>query len=317
VLVACHTPDASAPTLPVAFTVEATPAAIDAGSQPELPSPEPDAGVATPVVDAGPPGCKEAHALLPVDADAGMPDGEVELDAARRYDDLSEHAGSPDAGLVHVTDGTRTYTLEGDYTNELVARDGSKVLWSVAGYPVAGGIFGVGLSWSGRVVSRSYSRGNSEIFDARSGARYAEVGRDVVVDPTDSYAVDPPTMQWFANHFDRAEVRKLSLARAPATARTVARLPIDPRKDYASANPDENPEFGVAICATGALYVVSHANAELALYRASDDAKLASVRHPPSGRPAFTRSGRFVLIHGASGSASEGKIVAVYRLDPR
>jgi hypothetical protein len=315
-LVACRpaAPPAVAPSPALTAQPEAavlppiTPDAAEPGEAPEE----------SRVADAGPPGCAEANRLAPVDLESADLDHEVEFELPERSDDITEYTASGKSTSElppHVTDKERTYSLEGE-TNDLVAHDGPKLAWRAPGFEVAGGIFFVSLSPAGHVVARTYSRGSTELFEARTGRRYAEgVGPHVIFDPNDRYALDLPALQaWTTNAYDRAEVHKISFASVPATVRSPVRLPIDVGKEVEF---DDKREFGAAICATGALYVVSHPDGELALYRAKDDAKLARVAHPPSGYPAFTWSGKFVYVRHAPMSSDDPgpSVVAVYRLE--
>jgi hypothetical protein len=323
----CAAPLPPPPTPGVApAPVTSSPVAVAPPPLEVVPDAAAEAPAPTAAVDTSQAGCAEAHRLVPVSvktdlttdaASLHQPLHGIEVDLSMRSDNLSEHAGSGNDSPVQVSDGTRTYGLEGQSDGDLVARDGTLILWKEAGFPIAGGFFGVSLSSGGHIVMRSYSRGHAELFDARTGGRYGEVGRDVVIDPQDRYALDPPEMNWFAQagHFNRVEVHKLSFTHAPATVRTVARMPTQPTKDWSTVDPSRTPSFGAAICATGDLYVLSHPDGEIALYRAKDDVKLASLPHPPSGRPFFVRSGGIVGIHAPAASNS-GEIVAAYRLVP-
>ena len=308
-LIACRGPNAPERTADpphaaaVASVVPSAPSAPDASATAQPDPPVADAGhpaepAAVAAVDAGPPGCAAPRAIVR----EGVGDVPLQTDPP-----VEEGWTVPD-DKQRITRGTRTYAIEGEPEGTIVVREGGRVLWSKEAPQVAGGAVDIALSPGGGVLARGYSRGPGELFDARTGARYAEIGQSFAIEPHDRYLLDAPWVAW-TSHYTSAEVQKLNLAHAPASRRTVARLPVDPAKDVAT---DRGPRTsGIAICATGELYVVSHPDGEIAVYRASNDGKLASLPHPPAGEPVFTTSGRHVAVRDF-----EKKVVGAYRLDP-
>lgn len=193
-------------------------------------------------------------------------------------------------------DGTGLKTLDGvrfeiDMTaapplyamsNDLVAYKGKKELWRAKGFSVAGGAFEALLSPHETIVSRSYSRGSNELFDAKTGRSLAAVGLRSVISPDDRYVVDPP-YAGFTAPLDNDVM--------------VVSLPSGTKKSIASPPTGSEPtEFDVALCTTGATFVVTHQKGELAIFRADNMSKAASFDKPGPGIAAFSKSGRFVAM---------------------
>jgi hypothetical protein len=148
-----------------------------------------------------------------------------------------------------------------------------------------------------------YSRGGVRIHAASDCVVVAAAKPKVVVSPDEKYAVDPPALEFAQTTFDRAEVRKILFGTPPKVIATLP-LPVGRNEDQPF------PSFGVAIAPSSAYYAVSFPT-ELAIYRASDDAKVASYENPGEGEPIFSKSGRLVVLHVPRASGA-----SVFRLDP-
>ncbi len=308
-LVACP-PSPPAPPPAVASALPEPAANEPAGATSSKP-PAPEPPVPPPPLPLVALACPEPQGLRRLNGPP--PDDDPSFRVELRKDNLTEHAAED--GPPRVTDGARSYTLEGDYGNTLVARDGGREIWRVAGFPIAGGLFTLSLTPDGRFVTREYSReGEVVLFDARTGARYAVVGRDVVFDPEGRFGLDPPHENVY-DRFDRAQIHKLELTPGQPRVRSIVSLPIDLRKKVE----EDEWYFGVAVCATGAFYAVSHPGQELGIYRSQGDVLVARLNRPPLGKPAFSRSGRYLTLDGGERLDIAGERISrvvTYELTP-
>ena len=189
--------------------------------------------------------------------------------------------------------GTLTFSQEGA-ENTLVVRQDGKQLWrSTFGF-VPGGVLGISISPNGTLVQRTYSRGGVEFFAAQSGRHLFNAGRSVQIAPDTTFAIDPPDFEGMYTRFNRAEVIKHTFV-PKLTHKMLVRLPIPIGRELKSDRLGTS-SFGVAICSTSSLYAISFPTTELAVYRRSDDSKLASYANPGPGYPTFSRSGRFIVV---------------------
>ena len=60
--------------------------------------------------------------------------------------------------------------------------------------------------------------------------------------------------------------------------------------------------FTAGICATGQTFALASPDGELVVYRAKDLKRAAAIGHPGPGVPAFSRSGRLLVLRDRGGS---------------
>jgi hypothetical protein len=240
------------------------------------------------------------------DARCVAPRAIVRLDTKEGATELARDPEAPsnwrlsDGSQLRV--GARTYALD-DADGTLIARQGSTEIWRAPCHPIAGGALDLATSPNGAVIARRYSRGGVELFDGASGRLVATASREVEVSPDERTLLDPPAIGFATGRFETADVRKIDVARG--VAKKVITLPLPVGREV-----DDNPSFGVAFCATSALYAVSFPTTEIAVFRAEDDVKLATLAKPGPGRPVFSRSGHLLVTRDPNDS------VTVFRLLP-
>lgn len=186
------------------------------------------------------------------------------------------------AGEDHlvVSDGARRYTMS--LEGALAATSEGKIVWNVAAMEVAGGGFDVMLSPKGSFVARYYSRGGIELFDAADGKLLRKVGV-AFPSPDDRFVIEVPRVPFGLDAWDHHDVRY---------------VPMDPKEPVRSivTLPDKDvPAVAADVCASGSLIAISYVK-ELSIYRTTDLTKLASFANPGEGAPAFTKSGRYVVL---------------------
>ena len=188
--------------------------------------------------------------------------------------------------IVHFS--ARTYEVVDALT--IVATEGAKEVWRTRVDPLQ--VIAVGVSPAGRVVAVKYLRGFEwQLLDATTGASLTRAQPGVLFAPDDSFALEVPradrTMDEANAVYATPSVVTWTLD-ASSKPTVLENLPLKDDTDDAA--------FGGEICPTGATIVVSFPSTELAVYRAKDGAKLASIAKPGDGSPVFSRSGRFVAL---------------------
>lgn len=182
-----------------------------------------------------------------------------------------------------IAHDARVYSMS--LEGSIAATEGGKPLWKVPEVQVAGGAFGLMLSPKGSVVVRQFSRGGLELFDANDGRRLREVGA-AEPSPDDRFVLELPRIPFGLEAWDHDDVRYVPLD-PKLPVQSIVKLPL---------KTGEYPQFGATVCATGALFAVSFPTTALAVYRTSDLQRLASLPTPGPGVPAFTRSGRYLVL---------------------
>jgi hypothetical protein len=142
------------------------------------------------------------------------------------------------------------------------------------------------------------------VLDAKSGHVLGTAGAFAYA-PNDAYAIEVPILGDTASPVDGTASVSTVVFLEPLVRREVTRVPNE--------EPQEYFEFGAAICPNAATFAVSFATTELAVYRARDGRKLASIPTPGNGSPVFSRSGRFVALQL---HRSEVMTMALFELVP-
>ena len=178
----------------------------------------------------------------------------------------------------------RSYSIETG-TNDLVAMVGQKPQWRGPGFPITSGQLYVVGTQDGAVAGRGHTHGGLDLYLADTGLSIGKVGSKAVVAKGGAYVLDPPTLAHGTKTYLHFDVTLIVPGADPK-----------PVVSWENALEPDNHAFGAAICATGAVFVVSHPKESLTIHRASDLATLATYPKPAAGAPAFTRSGRYVVV---------------------
>jgi hypothetical protein len=194
-----------------------------------------------------------------------------------------------------------TFAIDNEHPpySDLVATSGGKERWRAKGYMVAGGGFGVQVSQRGTLVMRVYSRGQSELFDARTGRRLGEVGRALELSPDETFAIDIPVPHPFTGAWARKDIAKLKIGDGALSSTSIATLTLSDgdSSDGRGAAMAFRPAASVAISPDSRLIAILHL-ATLTVYRASDVSRLATIDGIPNGVLHFTNSGQIITIRG-------------------
>ena len=244
----------------------------------------------TAALPAGPAGCVEPKALKAhAVSEAAAILAADPLDPERPW-------SLPDDATHQVAANGITYAIAdmdteaGIALGAIDAKKGGAPLFHVDGLQVAGGSVSVALSPKGTLLARTYSRHGDELFDAATGKTVGTAGTGgYALSPDESYAVVAP---WLGAFTDQPVSTDLVVRRLGAVPTTKV---IASWKSLVHAG-DAPSSFGVAICPSGKIFAASHPMGELSIHRADDLAKVASSSKPPKGKPAFTRSGKWIVI---------------------
>jgi hypothetical protein len=203
---------------------------------------------------------------------------------------------------ISANDG-RTYSLEAGgpasipVFNDVVARKGGKRLWEAPGFGVAGGAFSIALSPRDSIVARSYSRGMTDLFDAADGHAIGNVGNASVVAPNDAYVVDVPTILFGIESLTHPEVE---IVRPHGARQAIAHVQ------------SESDRVAAAICGTGDTFALAWASGPVEIFRGDDAARVAGFEKAgPTGSPAFTRSGRALVLRGGDDGTTPLRVFAL------
>lgn len=200
-----------------------------------------------------------------------------------------------EAEMQPRSDGMKILTSDNSGKHHVVVeKDDVKIGETFVPLP-AGGTIGSTLSTTGKFIITRYSRSGPRLTRVTEPKTAVNLTWDAIISPDDTYALEPAHAHGFTIKLEHhRDIHKVAFD--PPKQTVIARVPrsahgIDSDNDRMKMNQDT----GVAICGTGAVYAISHKE-ELTVYRATDNAKLASFMNPGDGVPSFTRSGRFIVL---------------------
>ncbi len=225
----------------------------------------------------------------PAQAACAEPSKLVALDTADLEKSLAEDPEDR-FGWRRAKDGAalemqgRSYSIEAG-TNDLVAMVGTKPQWRGPGFPITSGQLYVIGTQDGAVAGRGHTHGGLDLFLADTGLSMGKFGAKVVVAKGGAYVLDPPTLAHGTKTYVHSDV---TLVLPGGNPKQVV--------SWENSLEPDNQAFGAAICSSGAIFAVSHPKESLTIHRASDMAVLATYPKPAAGVPAFTRSGRYVVV---------------------